>query len=417
MRYTFPYGNKSITLDLSGFQSVDLITPRDMAAAPHPLEEIRSALINSLGSHIDSFNSTQTVAIGINDKTRPVPHEYLLPPLLSMLEENGIERKNIHLIIASGTHQPMSRAEIQRMLPSEIHENYAISCHDCDKSKMIYLGKTSYGTPAIINSAFHDANIRICVGNIETHHFMGYSGGVKTAAIGLAGKPTINHNHAMMTHPNAISGHYEDNPMRQDVEELGKMIGVHFVLNAILNTDQQIIKVLAGNPVSVMRAGIKLSRQINQIPVNGKYDLVIVSPGGYPKDINFYQSQKAMTHAGLITREGGEILLLAECRDGIGSSAYENAMQQISSHSAAMEYFNTHDFNIGSHKAYLVARDGLTKQIHLHSSLSDDKTKLILLNPLANPQDFVDHFTDIQMSNMRVAVMPNGTSTIPQILK
>jgi nickel-dependent lactate racemase len=415
MSLIIPYGNSSISLDLPGFNAMDLIVPRDVKGSPAPLNVVNFALQNPLGINLSMLQPDQTVAIGINDKTRPVPHEYLLPPLLTFLGERGISRDRIRLIIASGTHTPMIEEEVNHLIPQEILNNYPIYVHDCDNSSMVTLGSTSRGTPVWINRDFYDANIRICVGIIEPHHFMGFSGGVKTAAIGLAGRATINYNHAHISHPNAASGHFDDNPMRQDVEEIGKMLNVQFVLNAILNYKKEIIHVLAGNPSAVMQSGIPLSREINQISVNSKYDMVIVSPGGYPKDINFYQSQKALTHAGLITRDWGNIILLAECIEGIGNTRYENVMQSVSSHEEALHYFDEHEFEVGPHKAYLVARDAVNKHIFIHSSLTEDQVKLLRLKYMADPQSFLHNYFSNVTRPIKVAIMPHGTTTIPHL--
>ena len=155
---------------------------------------------------------------------------------------------------------------------------------------------------------------------------MGFSGGVKSAAIGLAGKRTVNTNHAMMSDPKAQIGRYDDNPCRQDVEEIGQMIGVHFALNAVLNENRQIIHALAGDPVAVMQAGIPLVREVFQVAVAEPFDLMIVSPGGHPKDINIYQAQKALGHATLVTQPGGTVILAAACPEGTGSKGYEAFM-------------------------------------------------------------------------------------------
>jgi len=416
MEYTLPYGKTSITLNLSGSLIIDVVLPREEPGSRDPLMDVKKAIHSPIGMSLEDYNDARSVAIGINDKTRPVSHEVLLPPLLDYLKEKGIAPENIHLIIASGTHQPMKAEEFIKILPREFTVNYPISAHDCDNSPMTSLGITSRGTPVLVNQDFYNADLKITVGNIEPHHFMGYSGGAKTAAIGLTSRQTINKNHSHITHPNAITGHYDDNPMRQDVEEIGKMIGINFVVNAILNTKKEIIHVIAGDPEAVMAFSIPISRAINQVAVNGKYDLVIVAPGGYPKDINFYQSQKALTHAGMITKEGGDILLMAECIEGVGSPGYEKVMQSVASHAEVMVYFTKHEFEVGPHKAYLVARDGLTKKIHLHSSMPEAKVRQLLLDPVSDPQIFIESFLSNATPDCCIAILPCGTSTIPQII-
>ena len=152
---------------------------------------------------------------------------------------------------------------------------------------------------------FGQADLRIVVGNLEPHQFMGFSGGVKTAAIGLGGRDTINQNHALMLDPHSDLARYDDNPARQDVEEAGRLIGVHFALNVVINESKQIVRVLAGDPRAVMQEGMPLVLQIYQVRVAAPFDVLIASPGGHPKDINLYQAQKALGHAARVTRKGG----------------------------------------------------------------------------------------------------------------
>ena len=195
------------------------------------------------------------------------------------------------------------------------------------------------------------------MGNVEPHQFQGFSGGVKSAAIGLAGRETINHNHARMIDPRAQLGHYADNPARQDVEEIGAMIGVHLALNAVLNGQKQIVHAVAGEPRAVMEAAIPLSRQVSQAPVAAPFDLVIASAGGHPKDLNLYQAQKALAHAALVTRDGGTVIVVAACPEGTGSRSYEAWMQGVGSHEEVFARFEREPFRVGPHKAFLMSRD------------------------------------------------------------
>ncbi len=166
-----------------------------------------------------------------------------------------------------------------------------------NKESLVALGETRRGTPVTVNRDFLQADLRIVVGNIELHPFMGMSGGVKSAAIGLAGRATIDTNHRMMTHPSARPGSVEDNVIRQDTEEIGEMIGVHFALNAILNDRREVVTALAGSPAAVMKHGVPVAQDLFQVRIPHLFDLVLASPGGHPKDINFYQAQKGLSNA------------------------------------------------------------------------------------------------------------------------
>jgi nickel-dependent lactate racemase len=352
--------------------------------------------------------------VAVNDKTRPVPHEHLLPPLLHRLEALGIPPERITLVIATGTHPVMPPEEYPRILPPEIIERYNIVCHDAeDESALLHLGTTERGTPVYINRHYMEADLHLVIGNVEPHQFMGFSGGVKSAAIGVAGKATINHNHGMMTQAGAHLGHYDDNPARQDVEEIGRMLRVDFALNALLNGRKQIVAVLAGDPAAVMRAAIPRVRELYQIPVAEPFDLMIAAPGGHPKDINLYQAQKGLTHAALATRPGSTVILAAACPEGTGSSSYEAWIHQagVDSHQAVLDRFAAEGFRVGPHKAFQLAREAVRCEVRLVSEMDADFVRSLLLDPAPSLQAALDEIT--LRPGARVGVMPVANATIP----
>ncbi len=179
--FILPYGTGSEEISIPNSFHSDLIAPLDFPAAPDPIDEVARALSQPLGGiDLSSFSSLHSVAIAINDKTRPVPHHLLLPPLLSQLNEIGFAPDSISLIIATGTHLPMPQSEFSKILPSEIIARYPVFSHDTDAADLVDLGITSRGTPILVNRRFMQADLRIVLGDIEPHHFMGFSGGVKT---------------------------------------------------------------------------------------------------------------------------------------------------------------------------------------------------------------------------------------------
>ncbi|MCD4673933.1 MAG: nickel-dependent lactate racemase [Anaerolineaceae bacterium] len=415
---SLPYGKKELLLKLPEGPHYEFIAPIDHSASPDPLQTVGEALDHPCdGVRLFDFPAPRKVAIAINDKTRPVPHFELLYPLVRRLNNMGVSNAQIIFIIASGTHKPMPSTEYPEVLPKELSSNHTVIAHDCDcKNELKYLGTTSFGTPVWANRVFMEADIRIVVGNIEPHHFMGFSGGVKSAAIGLSGRETICHNHAFITHPNARLGCYENNPMRQDVEEIGKMMGVHYAVNAILDKDKNLVHAVAGEPLAVMAAGIPLSRKICQVPVTDKFDVVIASCGGYPKDINLYQAQKAQTNASLITRDGGTIILVAQCVEGIGSQGFEEFMQDVHSIDEVIKKFKQSEFQIGPHKAFLFARIGRRVNTMLVSEISQSVVKNLLLTPSSN----VNAALKLALANCpdhpRIAILPHAVATVPLIV-
>jgi len=415
MEFHVPYGHSRLAFSLPDELRAELIAPAQVAPAPDPVQAVLEALAATESVRLlADFVGARSAVVAVNDKTRPVPHKYLLPPLLARLEAMDISRDAITIVVAVGTHPPMPAAEFDAILPEEVLQRYRVVSHDPDdRESLAYLGQTQRGTPMWINRRFAQADLRIVVGNIEPHQFQGFSGGYKTAAIGLAGKETVDHNHALMTDPKAVPCHFEDNPPRQDIEEIGRRIGVHFALNAVVNESKQVVSVLAGDPGEVMSRGIPLARKIYQVQVPGPFDLIIASPGGHPKDINLYQAQKALAHASLVMKDGGTVILVAACPEGTGSASYQRWMEGVTSCEAVFEKFKREGFSVGPHKAYQIARDASRVRALMLSEMPPEFVKRLLLNPVVSLDEAVSMALRDMAPGARVGVMPAANSTIP----
>lgn len=416
--YTLPYGTQTVTLSLPDQFQVDLIEPAYYPPAPDPLAVVQAALASPVdGVALETHRGARSVAIAINDKTRPVPHETILPPLLDALNTMGVANDAVTFYIATGTHLPMPPEEFERIVPQWVCEKYRIISHNInDISNLMRLGITSRGSEVWVNRKYYASDLKIVVGNIEPHHFAGFSGGYKTAAIGLGGRETINHNHAMLSEPYAQIAEYDRNPLRQDIEEMGDQIGVHFALNVVMNNDKQIAAAVSGSPRAVMQAGIPISRRVCQTSASGGYDLVVASVGGAPKDINFYQSEKAATHASLFTRDGGVILLVAACPEGTGSLGYEQFMEGVQSVPEVFEKFKAMGFRVGPHKAFQVARHLARVKLVVLSQMDPGLVQRLLMTPALSIEEAVAKSTAMLQAEsgrpLRAAVLPHATNTI-----
>lgn len=415
MQFQVPFGKTHLTAHMPDHLTAQMVVPHEAEAAVDPSTVVQTALLNPIdGMGLDAFKGAKSVAIAINDKTRPVPHQYLLPPLLNALHALDIGPEAITFVIATGLHTPMLPEEFGSILPDTIMQRYRVLSHDAkDNDSLLHLGHTQRGTPVYANRIFANADLRIVVGNIEPHQFMGFSGGVKSAAIGLAGAATINHNHAMMTDDASRLGHYVDNPARQDVEEIGHMLRVDFALNAILNGQKQIVYALAGAPAAVMQAGIPLVKTIYEVPVAGPFDLLIASPGGYPKDLNVYQAQKGLAHATLITRPGGTVILVAACPEGSGSDSYENWVADKSSHQVVLHQFAAEGFKVGPHKAFQISRDSAAVRVLLVSEMPDELARKLLFHPIPTLEKAIEIATRDLKPDAAIGIMPVANATIP----
>jgi lactate racemase len=415
--FLIPYGHTRLPLHIEGTFQVELLAPAQVPLALDPAQAVRDALSAPVGGvRLSDFAKARSVVIAVNDKTRPVPHDLLLPPLLEELARLGLPAEAITFVIATGLHAPMREEEFAQVLPPEVLSRYRVASHDAAaRENLVELGVTKLGTPVWVNRLFARAGLRVVVGNLEPHQFMGFSGGVKTAAIGLAGRATIDHNHAMMLDPRSDLARYEDNPTREDVEEIGKRIGVHFALNDVLNENKQIVRVLAGEPQAVMRAGIPVVRELYQVRAAAPYDLMIVSPGGHPKDINLYQAQKALGHAVRVTRPGGTVILVAACPEGTGSRGYEEWVARMPSHEAVIERFKQEGFHIGPHKAFQIARDVVGRRLLFVTEMPPELVKKLLLTRCASLDEALALGLKDLPSGARIGVLPWANATIPDL--
>ena len=417
MEISVPYGHSTVSAEVPDDVAVDIVELPDTPPAADPLAEVRRALAEPVGDFDWSgHRQAGTVAIAINDKTRPVPHSQLLPPLIDRLTGLGIPDDAITFYIAVGGHSPLTQAEFASIVPPEILSRFRVESHDSEREdRLVFLGDTTRGTPVWVNRGYIEADLRVVVGTIEPHQFVGFSGGVKSAAIGLAGLRTINANHTLMAHPDSQIGTWATNPARQDVEEIGELIGVHLALNAILEQRRQLVRAVAGDPVAVMEAGTPLARELGQVAVRRRYGLVIASPGGHPKDIDVYQAQKGVASAARIARPGGTIILTASCAEGAGSRHYEEWVSGKSSRAEVIDAFRSEGFRIGPHKAFQLARDTERTRLIFCSDMSDQLARRLLLEPGKDFQSAVDvALTDLAPTE-HVAVMPHAASTVPYL--
>ncbi len=407
-----PYGKKKIVFDLPGEWEPDFFRPKPIFPAGDPTREVIQSLDNPYGNRrLIDFSGVASVAIAISDETRPVPNHLILPFLMKRLHQMGISKSAIQILIASGLHNPIAEARFADILPVDTVNQYPITVHDAVRSDLKFLGKTSKETPVYVNRLFLDAELRLVIGMIDPHQFVGYTGGVKGAAIGLAGAQTIEANHSMLFHPQALIGEIQANPVRQDIEEIGKMIGVHFVVDVVLDETDRIIKVFSGEPSEVERAGSEFCRGVYEINVSKEYDMIIVSSGGYPKDINLYQAQKALASATPLVRQGGDIILFAECIEGLGDEVFYQTMKKYRSPQDVVESFRHQAFRMGLHKAFLWARSLIKAQVYLHSALEEALTYELMVQPVKNVEALLGMMKAKYVHPPQVAILPKGNST------
>lgn len=355
--------------------------------------------------------------IVVNDITRPTPTYKLLPPLLEKLRAAGMKEEGITFLVATGTHRDNTREELERMLGKDVLEKFKVFNHHCqDEENMVDLGKTKDGIPVVINRHFWEAELKILTATIAPHQGAGFSGGRKSVLPGLASIATLKQHHGFhMRSDKPAMGWVEGNKFHENALEAAKMAKVDFILNAVQNHRKEITQVVAGDVEEAWLEGVKGSRQIYEVRVPHPVEIVITSPGGYPKDIDLYQSQKSMAAAEMVVKEGGTVILPAECKDGVGAHGFYEWMSAASCPQDVIDRFIHEGYSLGSSKAWLYSRCLKRADVILVSESIENK---VLSKMFTQRADSVEKAIDMALAKhgrkAEIILMQNGSDMIPR---
>ena len=411
---SIPYGKGYIEKDVDfSFEKVNISEEK----LPHTnQEEIARALNEPIGKSLKGFENAGTVCIVTSDATRPVPNELMILPLADKLNEIGIKDEQIKIMIGTGLHRVCDQAEMKEILGDKVAERFQVISHYAfDPEKLIDLGRTSKGTPVHINKEYFEADLKISLGVIDPHQFAGFSGVAKGVSIGMGGVELVNANHFRLTKPGASLGVLEGNPLREDIDEIGRIAELDLIFNVVLNSKKEVVKAVFGDVFLAHRAGVEAARSALQVAIDKEADVVIASAGGYPKDINMYQAQKALLHSALAVREGGTIILCAECVEGIGSNLFVETMNLGNTPEQVLEEFAKLPFRVGAHKAFLWAQSlSKAEVIIVSDGISEDEAKILQVKKAGDLEEALSMARE-KIGSGLVYVMPKAGSTIPML--
>ncbi|MFH0903842.1 MAG: nickel-dependent lactate racemase [Methanobacteriota archaeon] len=398
-----PYGNTEITVDIPPECSVKVIKPVNVPVAEDEIRLIKKALENPINSMrlSEIADHGKKAVIIASDTTRPTPTAKLLPPLISELEAGGV--KDIIIIFGLGIHRKQTEEEKKKIL-GELYDRIKSIEHDVNDC--VYLGTTERGTPVEIFRPVLEADIVVCTGTIEFHYYAGYSGGAKSILPAVSSKKSIDANHSLMLDPRSSAGRL-DGAVRQDIEEAAEMLGIDFILNVVMNERKEIVFAAAGDHIKAHRKGAEFLDRFSKIEVEPA-DIIIVSPGGWPKDIDIFQSHKALEHAKNAMKEGGSIILVAECREGYGNRVYEEWLRY--GRAEVIEKFRE-GFVMGGHKAALIAALSKKVDLYLVSSLPDEAVRKANFIP-ATLKGALDIAMRKHGMGAKIIMMPYGGSML-----
>lgn len=412
LNFDFKFSKGTVNFEIPEKNFYKELVPNQVDVELSGVAEVERALANPINSQRlrDIVKPGESIVIVTSDITRPMPSYKVLPPVIAEMKEAGVEEKDITVVLALGSHRKHTEEE-KKTLVGEAVYNSGVNILDSDMDECINLGMCKNGTPVDIFKPVANADRIICMGNVEYHYFAGYSGGVKALMPGVSSHAAIQANHSNMVKPESRTGNLETNPVRQDIDQIIEFIKVDFIINVVLNAKKEIIKAVSGHCMDAHREGCRFLDTLYGIEIEEPADIVVITPGGFPKDLNLYQSQKALDNSKHAVKQGGVVVMLASAKEGFGEHTFEDWMMNKSPSEMIEEI--KRNFKLGGHKAAAIASVIQKADIHFVSDLDDDLVRRINFIPFNTAQEAIDKALEKQGENAKVLLMPAGGSTLP----
>ncbi len=419
MQIQLAYGEGLLTIE-SPNERTAVITPNEREGISDERTAIHTVLDTpTAGTSLRQLVKTDTrICILFTDITRATPNDRMIPWLLDYL--SFVPKENIILLNQLGTHRPNSRAELEKMLTKEVVNNYRVlNAEPENREAHVQFGTTRDGTPALINRHAVEADLRIVTGFIEPHFFAGFSGGPKGIMPGVAALETVMSNHGAenIAATNATFGITYGNPIWEEMLAIAQRTGPKFLLNVTLNNSRQITNVFSGDLIEAHKTGCEFVKRSAMQAVTEPFDVVVTTNSGYPLDLNLYQGVKGMSAGARILKEGGTLILAAECREGVPSgSELDKLLRYAQNPEEILTLLSTPGFvRPEQWQAQIQALIQRKADVRVYSSLDNDTLRATHLTPCADISATIAEELEKHGPDARVAVLPQGPLTIPYL--
>jgi len=414
MQIELKYGKGILEFELDPNNWTGTLFPSTYETVGDESSIIKSSLQNPINSGRlgEVVNQGETVAIITSDISRPMPSYKVLPHVLSELYESGIKPEDITIVLALGSHRGHTDDEKAHLVGRDVFES-EVTVIDSDMNDCVNLGICKNGTPVDVFRPVVNSDRIICLGNIEYHYFAGYSGGAKAIMPGVSSHEAIQANHRNMVHIDAVAANLVTNPVRQDIDQVPEFIDIDFIVNVVLNAKKEVIGAFSGHWKTAHRKGCDFLDGIYGIKIDGPSDIVIVSPGGFPKDLNLYQAHKGLDNAKHAVKDGGTIIFCASAKEGFGEHVFEKWMLTMTASQRVAEI--KRNFKLGGHKAAAIGLVQEKVEIIMVTDLEKEIVQKIGFTYCSSIDEAIEIAQINQGRHAKILVMPAAGSTLPII--
>jgi len=419
----FSYNRKKIEVSLSSKNIASVIMPRKITPIPDVPQTITIALDEPRDQYsFDTFAQRgDKVVIIVSDITRYSGSHLFLPLLIARMNRNGVPDNDIAIVFSLGIHRPMSFEEQKQVVGEETAQRINMENHDAkNQNQVVSLGKTQRGTPVVINRRVAEADKVILTGTIGYHYLAGFGGGRKSIVPGVASFETCVATHLLVLnsegggrHPLARTGVLQGNPMHEDMMEAARLIPPKFLFNTILSPDYGMLDVAVGHWEEAFYQGCDFVDRHFKVILSEFADLVVVSCGGYPKDINFIQAHKTFDYAFNALRPGGVMILIAACSEGVGNPDFLGWFRFQDP--VEMEAELRRKFQINGQTAHATLMKAKKATVLLLSELPDSVVRTMSLTPVHSIEEALAGAYRILGDNPTTYVIPYGSTVLPWV--
>lgn len=412
MEVVLPWKKETIKVSVEDHRVLAVVEPNDLKAEAAASDLVLRALANPAGdTDFKTFLSRHdTLLVIVNDQTRPTPTRKVLEAIAPMLDEIDTS-----FIIATGVHRGPTEEEYEQIFGRELFAKYRdkIHAHDARKDEMVYLGTSRAGTEMYVNKRGVDAESVLVIGSVEPHYFAGYTGGRKGFLPGIASYKTIEQNHKHALNPEAKALNLEGNPVHEDMIDALQVVKKDiFSIMTVLDKAHDIFAVTAGAINDSFYAAIDQADQIFVADIPEKADIVVTA-AKYPMDIDLYQAQKAIDNGKLALRQGGIMILVASCRDGIGKEAFAQLLSSSDTPEGVLATIKE-GYKLGYHKAGKMAEVFLKGEVRAVSELEPDLVSSFFMKPEVNLQKAINSALEEKGAEAKVLFLLDGSVTVPR---
>ena len=420
MKVTMDYGRDGLDIEVPDHALVlQMSNTPALSDLDQKLEEALAHPIGALALR-QLARGRSDACIVISDITRPVPNAKILPPMLRILEEEGIAREDITILVGTGLHRPNEGEELVQLVGEEIACSYRIVNHKArERDTLTYLGDTSGGAPIWIDTLYVESDLKIATSLIEPHLMAGYSGGRKAICPGLMGVDTMRilHGPKLLSHANAAEGIIEGNPFHRQALEVAQRAGVDFTLNVAMNERREVTGIFAGDLEKAHAEGVSFVQRQNGAMLSEPVDMVVTSSAGLPLDLTFYQAVKGLTAALPIIKEGGTVLIVARCDEGIGGPEFTDLLFNTTSVETFAQRLEDPDFFvIDQWQLQELCKVMRKANVMMFSEgIQDEDRERVLVEMVPSVEGAIARVLNECGADARIAVIPKGPYVLTQL--